>query len=63
MSSQGDQVRAYFRSRRTMSSKAHAAASADLPESGDSRLGLKQSAAMPDVVLLDFVGKWRTGPD
>ena len=41
----------------------HATASADLPESGDSRLGFQQPAAVPEIVRFDFIGDRRTRTD
>ena len=40
-----------------------AAATTNLPKSGDARLGLKQAAAVPKIVGFDFVGHWRPGTD
>src|SRR5579863_4493602 len=41
----------------------HATAAANLPESSDSRLGLQQPPAVPNVVSFDLIRNRRTWPD
>ena len=63
MSVQSEQVLAYRRSRRTISSNVVRLRPGHLPEAGDPGLGVEHAPAVPGLVLLDLVRQRRARPD